>query len=349
VQLPGASSQAIHFTPFYPFSVGSNLNKPHHTHPANKQHPAILQRINSTWSCANSHWLTDVLKGELGFDGFVVSDWGAQHGTVDFALGGLDMEQEWVENSTYYGAALAAAVEAGEVSQMRLDDMANRVLLAMYALNFTAEPPASANSSVPTNTTEHAELALDLARASIVLLKNGGDSSGPVAPLQPGELPRGITVFDVAGAIISGGGSGGVLPPFLTRPSAGIAAAFGDGVPVSEGDTTNLTKAAAAAAASDASVVIVGIHSGEGADRANLSLGSGQDELIAAIAAAQPNTIVVVRCPGACLMPWIDAVPVVFNRASLCLPLSLSSLSSLSLSLSLSSLLLPTPRTPTNL
>lgn len=274
-----------------------------------------VQRINTTWSCANSHWLTDVLKGELGFDGFVVSDWGAQHGTVDFAVGGLDMEQEWVQNSTYYGAALTAAVAAGEVSQMRLDDMANRVLLAMYALNFTEEPPASANASVATNTTAHAELALDLARASLVLLKNGNEASGPVAPLQPGGLPRGITVFDVAGAIIGGGGSGAVVPPFLTRPSAGIAAAFGDGVSVSEGDTTNLTKAAAAAAASDASVVIVGVHSGEGSDRTNLSLGSGQDELIAAIAAAQPNTIVVVRCPGACLMPWIDAVPVVFNRA----------------------------------
>jgi beta-glucosidase len=67
-----------------------------------------------------------------GFDGFTVSDWGATHGTIDFALGGLDMEQEWVKNATFYGASLTAAVANGSVPEARLDDMARRILTSMY-------------------------------------------------------------------------------------------------------------------------------------------------------------------------------------------------------------------------
>ena len=104
--------------------------------------PRAFSRINTTWSCANDAGLNQWLKGDLGFDGFVVSDWGAQHGTADFALGGLDMEQEWVQDAEYYGDTLTAYVANGTIPMARLDDMARRVLLPMYALNYST--PSSA-------------------------------------------------------------------------------------------------------------------------------------------------------------------------------------------------------------
>jgi hypothetical protein len=125
--------------------------------------PFFRAGINETWSCANEASQIDWLKTDCevltrnvrpyppspsipvrrplmlrsfsaiadGFDGFTCSDWGATHGTADFALGGLDMEQEWVKNATFFGAALAAAVANGTVPQARLDDMARRILTAM--------------------------------------------------------------------------------------------------------------------------------------------------------------------------------------------------------------------------
>jgi len=254
----------------------------------------------------------------------VVSDWGATHGTADFALGGLDIEQEWVKNATFFGATLAAYVANGSVPAARLDDMALRSLRAAYALGFAGGAPASANPAAPANTTAHARLAADVARASLVLLKN----DGALLPLPP-ALPRGIVVFG-QDLVVGGGGSGKVDPAYVVSARDGIAAAF-PGVNVSylagSRPDTYSGAVAARARAADVAVVVVAVYGSEGSDRANLSASCApwagpksctwwpdQDDLVAAVAAANPNTIVVTRTPGAVLMPWLGAVRAVLHQ-----------------------------------
>jgi beta-glucosidase len=285
-----------------------------------------FNRINgSIYSCANGAGLNAWLKADLAFDGAVVSDWGATHGTADFSLGGLDIEQEWVQNSTYFGANLAACVANGTVPAARLDDMALRSLRAAYALGFAAGAPGSANASAPANTTAHASLAADVARASLVLLKNDG-----ALPLAISALPRGVAVFG-QDSVVGGGGSGAVVPPYLVRARDGIAAALGPGANVTylAGNRDELASGAVAALAraSDVAVVVVAVGGGEGSDRANLSASCApwagaksctwwpdQDALVAAVAAANAFTVVVTRTPGAVLMPWLGAVRAVIHQ-----------------------------------
>ena len=106
------------------------------------------------------------------------------------------------------------------------------------------------------------------------------------------------------------GGSGHVNAEYIVSPYAGIAAylaVHAPGVKLTYDDGQNASRAAALAAAADAAIVVVATTSEEGSDRTNLSLPVWQDVLVAAVAAAQPTTIAVARCPGACVMPWAPA------------------------------------------
>jgi beta-glucosidase len=270
-----------------------------------------FNRINGTYACANRKTLDGWLKGVMGFDGLVVSDWGAQHGTAEFALGGLDMEQEWASNATYYGDALLAAVQAGTVPASRLNDMARRVLLPMFALGLIDNPidPAVANASSVVTSPAHDALARELAEKSLVLLRN----EKRMLPLAKAPALNVYVVGDAANTI-AGRGSGAVISPYVVTATEALTAVLGSGVLVFEDSSVNATQAAARAAAADLTIVVVAVLSGEGSDRKNLSLPFGIDELTAAVLAAQPNTVVVVRCPGACLMPWANSAPAVFNQ-----------------------------------
>lgn len=274
-----------------------------------------FNRINGTWSCANAASLIQWLKTDLGFDGFVVSDWGATHGTIDFAMGGLDQEQEWVKNSIYFGPALLECVNNGSVPMARLDDMVYRGLVSMYAVGYGVAPPTTHNKSAVANSTQHAQLALTLARASITLLKNENN----LLPLSPASLPRGIAVIGLD-TITGGGGSGQVVAPYQVSTRDGLLRAL-PGVNVTYYNGDNITAAANLAAAVDVVVFIASAWGSEGMDRANLSLGCApwagsrsctwwpdQDEELFAVAKANPKTVVVLRTPGAVLMPWLEHV-----------------------------------------
>ena len=278
-----------------------------------------FNRINgSTYSCAKDSSLQSWLKGDLGFDGFVVSDWGAQHSTLD-AVGGLDMEQEWVLNATYFGSNLLAYVNNGSIPLARLDDMAFRVLLPMYALNYASPSPPSAGPNATANTTAHAQLALELAAASLVLLKN----QGALLPLPPSSKATVALIGDAD--LTGGGGSGGVVRPYSTPLLSAVQAELPSAtVTYFQG---NCSGAAAAARGADLAVVVVSVWASEGMDRANLSLGCppmagpqsclfwpDQDSLIAAVAAVNPNTVVVLRAPGAVVMPWEGSVRGIVNQ-----------------------------------
>jgi beta-glucosidase len=269
-----------------------------------------FNRVNGTYACANDALLNGVLKGRWGFEGTVVSDWGAQHDTVPFANGGLDMEQEWLKNATFYGPSLLAAVQAGNVTAERLDDMALRVLLPLFALGLVDAPidPATNNKNTNATSAEHNALAREVAEDSLVLLKN----SNGLLPFD--KAVKRVYVVGDADNTIAGGGSGHVVAPYVVGAAEAIAAVLGGAVQVDVDAELNATEAAVRAAAADVAIVVVAVSSGEGSDRADLSLPAAQNAVASAVMAANPKTVVVVRCPGACLLPWASAAPAIINQ-----------------------------------
>ena len=259
-------------------------------------------RVNHTYACENGETLRD-LKTRMGFGGWVMSDWYATHSTLPAALAGLDQE---MPGGFYFSDALQAAAASGALPPSRLADMVARVLTPLYALNLTEDAPGpSRNVLVNASTAAHNALARQLAEASIVLLRNEGGFLPLAAPA--------VASWAVFGdeSTVAGVGSGGVNLPYLVTPAAGLRAVAAGGAPVAYEEGRNATAAAAAAAGAGACVVVVGLTSSEGVDRADLALPAWQDALVAAVAAANPRTVVVVRCPGACRMPWAAAVPAI--------------------------------------
>lgn len=124
--------------------------------------------INNTYACENNETLNRDLKGRMGFEGFVMSDWGATHSTVQSANNGLDMQ---MPDDTYFGTALAQAIKNGEVPQSRLDDMVVRILTPMYAVGIF-DRPQNGNINANASTLAHAQLTRRIAEEGTVLLKN---------------------------------------------------------------------------------------------------------------------------------------------------------------------------------
>jgi beta-glucosidase len=124
-----------------------------------------------------------------------------------------------------------------------------------------------------------------------------------------------IAVFGTASATSPaavGGGSASVIPPYIVSPLDGLSARAGTQVTVASVPVDTVTPdVVPAAAAADVAVVVVYVPSSEGVDRASLSLDPGMDALIEAVAAANPNTVVVLHVPGAVLMPWLSQVAAV--------------------------------------
>jgi beta-glucosidase len=263
-------------------------------------------RINGTWACENEVALNQ-LKKEMGYDGFIMSDWAACHSTVASANAGLDME---MPGDDYFGAKLAQAVNSGEVSMQTVDDKVMRILTAYIASGAFDDPPVQKDINYNVTSDEHNRIARDLAERSLVLLKNDKN----LLPLDPTRLPRGIAVLGSAARdspIVAGLGSGHVEPPYIITGADAIearmsaaAGATNTAGPVVYMPTSAVDEAVAAAKAADVAVVFVATTSSESYDRTNLSLPYDEDQLVSAVAAVQPNTIVVVTTPGAILMPW---------------------------------------------
>ena len=262
-------------------------------------------RLNGSYACEDATSLAD-LKTGMGFTGFVMSDWGATHSTVESANRGLDME---MPAGDYFGSPLRSAAIAGTVSQARLDDMVTRILGALVRVGVLDDPPSGNPSSVVTSA-EHDALAKEAASAGITLLQN----KGAALPLDPNI--KSVAVIGSAGGdnpFSVGGGSAQVNTRFVVSPFSAIQAQAPSSVSVSyaRGDGGSQDQAVAAAAAADAAIVFAAAGSTEGYDRDSLALASEVDALIAAVAAVNARTIVVLHTPGAVLMPWLDRVSAV--------------------------------------
>ena len=132
-------------------------------------------QVNGTWSCENDILLNKILKTELGFRGYVMSDWDAQHTTVNSANSGLDMA---MPDTLFWGQLLAGNISSGEVPESRLDDMVTRILTSWYLLGQDEGYPQvqfdswNGGQAKVNVTGSHSTIARAIARDSIVLLKN---------------------------------------------------------------------------------------------------------------------------------------------------------------------------------
>lgn len=273
-------------------------------------------KVNGDWACENKYLLSDVLKKQWGFKGFVLSDWGATHSTLKAALAGLDNEEP---GDQYFGAPLKTAVQSGTVPQSRLDDMVHRILRSMFAVGVIDNPPSPRRVVDPFRGRDDAE---HIAEESIVLLRN----QDHVLPLDTGVQSIALIGSHADVGVLSGGGSAQVDSPggdavthesgsarwmvpvyFPSSPLKNIQA-HAPGAKLSFNEGTDTAAAAELARNSQFAIVFVNQYMHEGSDAATLSLPNNQDALVDAVAAANPHTIVVIESGGPVTMPWIDKV-----------------------------------------
>lgn len=264
--------------------------------------------VNGSYCAENAHLLRDILKGDLGFQGFVESDWVlGTRSTVPSVTAGLDIEMPF---GIFYGQPLVDAVTNGQVAMTLIDDAVRRVLRAKLCFRLDTDPPVADAALV--ESPAHVALAREVAEKSIVLLKN----AGAALPFDRTHLASLVVVGGLATLANMGDtGSSSVTPTSAVSPLDGIVAAAG-AVAVTHIAGPALSPAdQAAIAAGSAAVVIAGLTSadeGEGlvgaGDRASLDLPGGQNQLIADVAALNPRTIVVLEGSGPVTMPWLADV-----------------------------------------
>ncbi|KAI0757133.1 beta-glucosidase, partial [Daedaleopsis nitida] len=295
--------------------------------------------INGTYACENDKTINGLLKGELGFQGYVMSDWYATHSTAPAANGGLDMTMpgdKWFGSfSSYFGSSLEDAVKQETVAQERLDDMATRILAAWYMLGQDeGYPELNFNSwlsllGAHVNVQgDHGSLIRTIGGASAVLLKN----EGSVLPLQ---APRTMAIVGTGarsallganecldrscndGVLALGWGSGTASFPYLIAPQDAITTrAKAEGTTVASwtlSDDAGIS--AGKAKGKDVALVFITADSGEAqytvegnqGDRNDLFAWHNGDEMVKQVAAVNNNTIVVVNSVGPILMEaWIE-------------------------------------------
>jgi beta-glucosidase len=282
-------------------------------------------KINGDYAAGNSVLIQDVLKGAWGYPGWVMSDWGATP-SWDFALQGLDQEcgaqiDVMLWHVEPFTEPLKNAYAEGELPKERLSEMVRRILRSMYAVGIDNWGPAP-----EIDMARHNEIALETARQGTVLLKNDG-----ALPLPTDRTARIAVIGGYAQlGVPAGTGSSAVTPP------GGYAAVIPVGGPGIMGAMRNLyllpssplaeleellpnaqiefdpgmspAESALLAGRSDVAIVFGIRVEGEGYDNPDLSLPWGQDAVIEAVAAANPNTIVVLETGNPVAMPWRDNV-----------------------------------------
>lgn len=265
----------------------------------------VYVKTNGVYSCENPQLLNRFLRKGLGFQGWVMSDWGATHSTVASARAGLDQE---MPSGRYYGQALIASVKSGQMSDALLDEHVRRILITMFHHGlFDKQQPGNWNSNV--RSAEHDQFSRKVAGQGTVLLKD----ERHVLPLSNASSIAVVGFDGGAKPQAEGGGSSHVVAPYVVSPLEGIRRRAGAKVHVSYSDGSDVTQAAKLAKAAQIAIVFASTKETEGSDRPNLELPGNQDHLISAVAAANPRTIVVLNTGGPVLMPWIERVRAVIE------------------------------------
>lgn len=274
---------------------------------------AAYNKVGGFWCSENNLLQNTILRDEWGFKGMIISDWGGVHNTVNAALYGLDVE---MPGNRYFGQALLDSVNAGIVPVSVIDAKVKNILRVRFAIEPIAEEEAN---KVMTAQPEQAQIAYNIASKSIVLLKN----EGALLPLNLDQYKKIAVIGDNANRKQAIGGVGaGVKARCEITPMQGLQAKIGDRAelvfaqgynaftgqerwqrmsPYREADKKLMEEAVAVAKDADIVLFMAGDNrevETEGSDRQSIQLPMGQDELIAALAAVNPNIITVVVAGG---------------------------------------------------
>ncbi|WP_273240091.1 beta-glucosidase family protein [Hyphomonas atlantica corrig.] len=289
---------------------------------------SAYNKMNGEYCGQNHDLLTNILRGEWGFEGFVHSDWIFGVYKPYGAAAGLDVENP---EPIYFGQNLIKSVKKGAVAPSVIDTACRRILTTAYKL-LAAEDPFEAYTIDMVANEEHVALAREAAEKSAVLLTNNG-----VLPLRKSSN---VSVFGSLATIANTGdhGSSTVRPPHVVTPLQGLSTYVGRNLTLA-GDETDLEQAAAAARDAEIAIVIVGttaddegeyipgnlstqsetseeksaenagpLGSGKdrGGDRRKLRLPDHQQALVDTVTENNPNTIVVLVCGSAIICDWAD-------------------------------------------
>ncbi|MDQ0646923.1 beta-glucosidase [Microbacterium natoriense] len=274
-------------------------------------------RLNGVWTSEDPWLLTSVLRDEWGFDGLVVSDWGAVNDRVAGVAAGLDLEMPATGGRT--DAQLVAAVREGRLDESVLDTAASRVI---DLVRKAGERPGVEG---PLDVDAHHALAREAAGRSIVLLKN----EGSILPLAPGQKIAVIGAF-AAEPRFQGAGSSLINPTRVDTAVDALRAIAGDdisfapgfgvegGAVAASGRPADELRAEAVetAAAAEIAVVFLGLpaaEESEGFDRDHIDLPPVQLELLDAVIEANPRTVVVLSNGGVVALPFVDRVPAIIE------------------------------------
>jgi len=272
-------------------------------------------RVNGDYACENTYLLTDALKKDFQFKGFVLSDWGGTHSATKASHAGLDQEQP---GKYFYGDVLRKALESGEVSSDELNDHVHRIVRTIFATGLFDHPVVRQVPDVEGGMAT----AQSIAEKSIVLLKN----KDHILPLNPSKLHALVLIGGHADVgVLTGGGSAQVDPPsgspvsppapdpnrpraFMRQawmPSSPLRALKAQipGTKISYVSGDNLDEARTAAKSAEVAIVFGYQWESEGFDLKTLALDDSQNKLIDAIAAANPRTIVVLETGSPATMP----------------------------------------------
>ena len=259
-------------------------------------------RINGVHSDVNKWLLTDVLRKEWGFEGYVVSDWGAVSDRVPGVLAGMDLEMP--SSGGVNDREVLRAVREGRIAEADVDACVERILRINQKYHDNAKP------DTPWDMEKDHELAGKLAAECMVLLKNEGN----VLPLRPGEKVAIIGEF-AKKPRFQGGGSSHINCCRVTSlmdaagEIPGVRYAQGYRIDSDLPDEKLQAEAAALAAESDKAVVVIGLpdsYESEGYDRTHMGLPENQNALVEAVAAANPHTVVLLYNGSPVEMPWAD-------------------------------------------
>lgn len=306
---------------------------------------AIMGAYNKIWDqhcCHNHRLLQDILRGEWGFDGVVITDWGGAHNTKEAALNGLDIEMgsytnglttesAFGYNDYYLADPYLNMIKNGEVPESTVDEKARNILRLIFRTAMNTDKPFGSKC-----TPEHYAVAKLIGDESVVLLKNAG-----ILPLDGSKYNTILVVGDNAvRRLTDGGGSSELKPKDYVSPLSALQALYGDKVKYAPGYTCGRTlyeaediipqeeqdklREEAVAMAKDADVVIYigglnknGWQDCESTDRREYELPFGQNQLIEELIKANPNIVIANISGNAYEMPWVNDVPAILHTSYL--------------------------------
>lgn len=276
-------------------------------------------KVNGYWCSENNHLNNEILRGDWGFKGFTVSDWGGTHSTMGAALGGLNVQ---MTGDRYLGPALIDSVKAGKVPESVVDDKVREILRVRYAIEPVPEDVANTQM---TSQKPQQQIAHEVAQKSIVLLQNDG-----ILPLAKSTPKIAVIGLNAKASTAAGGMGAGVKTLYEVSPYEGIASHaegevsyaqayknymgmfgrwFGASDPsvateIDEAPSPELLdEALKNAAEADVVIFFSGTNKSiesEGSDRENIDLPVSQNEILAKIAEVNPNIVTVNISGGPC-------------------------------------------------